>query len=230
MWTNRLFSMKNEVVFFILWVAFLFFISCKPQKQSSKIDFIGKEFHGFWAETSWKYKFAKDGSFTFKCEGHYDFNTYKGIYTVLDSIILLIPDSDWQVFDGVLETKLRIMSNECIRDFNDNFYCTSTDSINFYNDKKYEFQEKMMALLDSLPETKSAKKEALSRDSTVKFRYGYNRIIVVNKIEYHAFDLDKMYEDDGRSYTQETFLIKKQPFEIYLHDLKGNALSLIYKE
>ncbi|MCU0391549.1 MAG: hypothetical protein MUE81_10555 [Thermoflexibacter sp.] len=221
---------KSYVNISIHAILLLLFFSCKPQKEIRERDFINKEFNGFWGETSWTYKFSKDGTFTMKAEGHYDFSTYMGVYTVLDSLLLLVPEPDWQVFDGVLKTKLKITSSDCIRDFHDNFYCTSIDSINIHNDRKHEFHSSIITLIDSLPETIKAKKEALTRDSTVKFSTDYERIIVVNHLEYHAFSLNKKYEKELKEYVQESFLVKKQPLEIYLHNLNGNSLRLIYKK
>lgn len=203
-------------------------ISCNSTDQSEKFTTFKKEFVGLWAETEWTYKFNEDGSFVFKSDGHYDISTDSGIYVLIDSLILLSPETDWKMYDGVLKTRLKIISDNCIRDFDDNYYCESTDSLNFHIDKEYEWQEQTKLILDSLPVVIKAKSKNENMDpNSFPDKFDFYKIIVIEGIEYYSFRLKRR---DGLEYfTLLKMLIKKDPFEIYQHHSKGDSLSLIYK-
>lgn len=192
-----------------------------------------KNFQGLWAETTWIYEFKSDGHFKLKAEGHYDFAEYSGTYIINDGIVFLNPDSDWQLLDGTLKPRLKIINSECLRDFDDNFYCSSIESTNKMIEREWEFKSKMISLLDTLSITKQEKEkteltkgESTLGDFVVSFKY--DGIIVDKKRELHAFILDK--SDYLNSWTIERYLINKAPFEIYQHTTRRDSLVLIYKD
>lgn len=205
--------------------------SCYRNSVGSNLNYIDKKFTGFWAETEWTYEFRKDGHFQFKSAGHYDFAEYSGTYIILDSLIFTNPDSDWQLFDGVIKSRLKIINSNCIRDYDNNFYCLSIDTIEKLNEREFDFQEIVLSLLDTLPITKTKKDKLKLRigendfDST-KIEFIYDGIIIDKKRELHLFKLQKSDLREIRTY--ESYLVNKNPFEIYQHTPKRDSLILIY--
>jgi hypothetical protein len=96
---------------------------------ADKKEYLNKTYEGHWMETVWTYQFKDNGEFIFKTEGHYDYSQEKGRYILVDSVLLLNPDTDWSTLHGVLKTRLKIVSPECIRDYDNNFYCLTIDSV-----------------------------------------------------------------------------------------------------
>jgi hypothetical protein len=201
-------------------------VSCKSENTNNKI--VGKEFFGYWADNLWTYHFKKDGTFVFSSKGHYTNAVEYGIYTIVDDFILLVPNTDWKVLDGVLKTKLKITSDECIRDFNDHYYCLTQDSVNYHTDLVENFQEKTISILDSLPSVRELKREIAINEAHENpvLMIAYTGILVIENIEFQSFALKNTHPSNHRSYS--TYLVKKHPFEIYQQNLKGNPLSLLY--
>lgn len=215
--------MKTKTI--IILGLLLSIISC-----DDRLNYFNKTYEGLWAETRWIYKFKKDGTFKFITEGHYDFSEHSGNYIIKDSIMFLNPDTDWPMLDGVLKTRLRIMSSDCIRDFDNNYYCMTTDSINEFIEQKYVFNEKAVEVIDNLNVVKDEKNRISShhKGDSLEFSIDYNGIIVVNRKEYHIFSLDRWTIEGSRRYL--TFLVTKRPFEVYQHDYSGNKLTKVFNE
>lgn len=213
-------SYKNILALLIILI-----ISCNSHKESKWRLSFNKEYTGFWAETIWTYQFKRNGTFVFKSEGHYGTIEESGQYVILDSIILLNPKTDWQVYDGVLQTKFKITNNNCLRDYDNNSYCMSLDSLNFQINKKYEWEEKTEEIINNLPITIKVK-GAVSDSST--FDLQFNRIANIDFKEFYLFSL---YERKHlKRFPKLNFVVKKNPFEIYQHHSINDSLSLIYKQ
>ncbi|HRK80801.1 MAG TPA: hypothetical protein PLZ12_05110 [Saprospiraceae bacterium] len=217
--------MKHLLIFYFL----VFLTACKSKDESNSHAIAEKELLGFWADTAFTYKFNKDGTFVFKSKGHYGNSSEYGIYTILDDLILLVPNTDWKAFDGVLKTKLKIMSSSCIRDFNDHYYCLANDLVNYYSDQVNDFQEKTIDILTELPDVVSLKRDIFKYDTDKETNIviAYVGITVIEKNEFHSFILKNTSMLNNRTYS--SFLVKKNPFEIYQYNLKGNSLRLLYK-
>ncbi len=102
--------MKNNIRYGIF---ILIIIGCKPEKESA--NFSG-EFNGYWAETSWQYKFYSNNEFVFKCEGHYGFMESKGIYERRQDSLFLLPIDSHSKKHGVENSIYLIAGDSCIID------------------------------------------------------------------------------------------------------------------
>lgn len=214
---------KVSIFLFVI----LFSIACaKPNGDT--IYYFKKNFVGLWADTEWNYRFYPDGRFEMECKGHYDFNTYSGTYFIVDSIVYLNPHSDWQVRAGVMQTRLKITKSDCLRDINNYFYCTTIDDLNAHIEDEYEWQEKIILILDSIPSVIAKKKVIRINDDYGKAKISYNGIIVVTQNELHHFTLEKYSMEDSRRYMD--FLVQKFPLSIYVHHHIRDSLTLIYNE
>jgi gamma-glutamylcyclotransferase (GGCT)/AIG2-like uncharacterized protein YtfP len=213
---------KYKIIVFGL---LLCLISCDDRKL-----YFDKTFEGLWAETFWTYEFKSDGTFKFITNGHYSDSEYSGDYIIKDSLIFLDADTDWPVLDGVLKTRLSIISENCLRDFDNNYYCVTIDSMNDFISKQYEFNERVIKLIDELEEVRDEKRRISTYDNGdhYKFRIKYDGIIVIDKREYHCFNFNQATFEDSRTFL--TFLVTENPFEIYQHDNAGNKLTKVYHE
>ncbi len=209
-------------------------MSC--QQNGDQVDFIDKTFQGHWAETKWDYHFKKDGSFVFTSLGHFGNTKHTGKYTIIDNTILLNPDSDWGTFHGVLKEKLKIVSSDCLRDFDSNYYCSDWGELEKNREQEFDFQEKTISILDSLTVVLTKKKEISPLESESRetdIRIVFDQIMVIDKEDYHVFSLIKSEEIrpyDFKKSTFMNFLVKKQPFQIYEHHTYKDSLSLIYNK
>ncbi|MBT31938.1 MAG: hypothetical protein CMO01_19950 [Thalassobius sp.] len=202
--------------------------------EQSKVEFHGEQFHGFWAETEWLYQFNNDGTFKFSNDGHYGGSDVKGMYAVIDSIILLNPETDWVSSDGVLMPKLKIINSETLRDYFINFYCKDLDSLNYYNGNKYEVEDKIKELLSSIPECKSKiielENNAIENENLSEPQLEFDKIFKVNGEEFLSFNLYQFDEADYHNqYSSLRMFVKKSPFEVYKYEIAGDQLHLIYK-
>ncbi len=196
----------------------------------NKKEYFSKTYEGTSMETLWTYHYKDNGEFIFKTEGHYGFTEEGGHYTLLDSIILLNPDTDWSTLDGVLKTRLKVVSPNCIRDYDNNFYCVKIDSVYEKMDTELSFELKVIELLDTMILVKD-EREKWSRnlvDKVLEFGIEYQFIIKVDNQEYHRFDLVR-HQGIVDEWHDLRFLVKKRPLEIYQHKISGDSLTLIYK-
>ena len=216
---------------YILTIALpLIILSC-GEKNTSYID---KEFEGYWADSGWHYDFDKDGTFTFKSDGHFGFTTQTGKYAIIDDVIVLVPNSDWVSRHGVLKERLKIFSEDCIRDFDNNFYCQDIEKVFSLRDREFEFQDSVVMILDSLSVAIDEKRRVNFRRAEgekLDLKIGFEQVFVVDQEEYYVFSLfgtRELPSTEFERYSFLSFLVKKQPFEIYQHHSSGDSLSLVY--
>ncbi|NOT76649.1 MAG: hypothetical protein HOP08_17095 [Cyclobacteriaceae bacterium] len=200
--------------------------SCKEKGQ-----FLDKKYEGFWAGTYWTYEFKKNGRFIFKSEGHYGNVEDSGFYFVGDSLILLNPSTDFYALDEALKTRLKIINNSCIRDFDSNYYCVVVDTIVRLSELELTFQNRVIEIVDTLQIVKDEKERVASYyhdKEELKFKVMYDGIIVIDNLEFHSFNLYRYDLIEEQKYYL-TFLATKKPFEIFqLNGNSTNRLSLIY--
>jgi hypothetical protein len=203
---------------------------------SNETFYIDDKFNGFFAETEWTYEFKKDGTFKFYTEGHYGNNEFKGRYVISDSTVFLNPDTDWQTFDGVIKPRLRIMNKECLRDYDNNYYCKNYEIIDNLNNKEFEFQEKAISIIDTLSIVKREKERLLTieqdnhsvLDGEPEIRISYTGIIVIDRKEFHQFYVERLaLLNTWRSLD---LLVTKSPLTIYEPLDVRDSLRLIYRE
>jgi len=98
----------------LIWGSLFFLlIGCQAEKGN---DTFSGEFKGYWAETSWQYKFYNNNKFDFKSEGHYGFIESNGIYEKKeDSLFLTQIDSSLNKH-GVVNSLYLIDGDSCIID------------------------------------------------------------------------------------------------------------------
>jgi hypothetical protein len=198
--------------------------------NSSDPKFIDETFHGLWAETEFIYRFRSDGTFELETKGHYSFDKYPGTYFLLDNILYLTARTEWQVFDGVLKERLKLIDNKCLRDRDSNFYCVSIDELNERMDQQFSWEEEVTAILDSLPVVKEKRAKITLPDEEFyeRARFRCNGIIKVNNQELYHFAFTKPVQHADRTYLN--LFVQKAPFKIYLYNLPGNSLTLLQEE
>jgi len=216
--------MKNRCFVFVLLFAVLM-TSCTSNLKKDRMQTIDKTFFGLWAETEWTYIFRKDGLFIFESNGHYGFAREMGSYIIVDSSIYLTPNSDWMLLDGVLKTKLKIIDERCIRDADNNFYCQKIEDTDKRAHAEYEFQQYAISIMDSLNCVMDCREEMIDHKDFNKAEIVYDRIFLINKEEFHKFDLVRY---DLKGYSQWLrLLVRKNPFEIYYYKF-NSELKLVY--
>jgi hypothetical protein len=187
---------------------------------------LSKTFEGLFVETIWRYTFNPDGRFTFQSEGHYGDTTVDGTYILSDSVIFLNPETEWDVRNGVLKTKLKIIDSTCVRDYDANYYCTTSDAVNNHIDEEMTFQSRVIAILDSISVVKNERlKINADKDDLTDVEIRYGGIIVIKNEEHHFFYLSEFNLQE--TITHLTFVVRKDPFEIYQHSLQGDRLELL---
>lgn len=182
-------------------------------------------------ETLWTYHFKENGEFIFKSDGHYGNTEEYGHYAFLDSVILLDPDTDWSTLNGVLKTRLKVVSPYCIRDYDNNFYCVKIDSVYEKVDDEISFEMKVIELLDTMILVKN-EREKWTRDlvdNVLEFGIEYQFILKVDNQEYHRFDLVR-HQGIVDEWHDLIFLVRKRPFEVYHYKSSGDSLALIFRE
>ena len=108
---------------------FLFIITvCFASTCNGKKIKLEEKYIGFWYESSWVYEFDTNGNFIFTTGGHFGESTERGRYKIIEDQVFLIPDNDWHEED-VFKKELFIYSNNCLRDNDNNFYCTSEEEL-----------------------------------------------------------------------------------------------------
>ncbi len=176
-------------------LGFLLAFSC-TQKQDQTIALSKEPYEGFWASTQIVYTFKKDGSFTFETDGHYGSVKNEGTYAILDSVLLLNPTTDAQLYHGVLKTRLKLMPDGCLRDYNNYHYCHSIELINESNRRINEFSNQAIKVLDTFTVIHRLKKQYNPEIGDEPPSFSYEGILLVDAQEYHVFDLGVYNDND----------------------------------
>lgn len=187
------------------------------------------------------FDFRKDGTFKFKNElGVNKEGPITGTYVISDNIIFLNPDTDF--LDQDLNLKLKLINSDCLRDYDNVFYCTDSLAGENLTQAEGKFQEETISILDTIREVREEREylekvnqkwlqrspfQILASDISVD----YLGIVVVDRRELHLFEYDKVdtiYHNPPKYSIR--LLVHKEPLEIYrLYDFT-DSLRLIYKE
>lgn len=214
---------------FILVILFSIF-SCKEHKISEK------KFTGFWAETTFEYSFRKGNEFNFVTEGHFGNTMTTGKYSIIDSIILLYPYTDWNRFHGVLKTRMIYVDQmNCIKDFENRFYCEDLDAINRTNESVERLKSRVIKKLLSVRDV-SKKYEEFCDKVQKEFSYlhfDYEGIILIDNRQFHSFQLKKKNESYKLSpmpylnVQHQLYLVNLEDRVIYKHHMREDSMSLV---
>lgn len=196
-------------------------ISCDKSR-----NFIAKEYEGFWLDTYCKYEFKMNGTYKLSYEGHYDFNIERGEYIIKDKTIYLNPESDWNLLEGVVSNRLIMIDENCLRDKNNQYYCSKLEYSDNYKLSEHEFEKKAISKIDSLQIVKDYKYKFKS-EKNIELETWFKRIIKVKNKDYYWYSLENLENYKHKQHLN--FLIGKNPFEIYQHHTQRDSLSLIYK-
>lgn len=218
-----------KINLFLLLILFSVILFCGSCKKGN----IDHSYLGFWAETQYTYSFYPNNEFLFTCRGHFGDCFVKGKYAKIDSFLLLIPATDWDMHQGVLKTKFLYQEN-CIRDFDNNYYCGYRDSTNNRLEKAWTVQEKIEERLLEIPMIKEAIVE--KSDSTMSYfdlpRFRYDGIIHINFEEFHQYILTKKNPNESlfsrRIWIQHMdFVVNIKTNSIYQHTMNHDSLSYV---
>lgn len=223
--------MKNQLILLTLLLLLASIFSCDKKEILLK-----GQFTGFWAETQFIYHFQTDNQFLLTTKGHYGNTHTGGKFVVIDSIVLLYPYTDWTVRDGVLSTRLKWLPDmQCLRDFENHFYCRDLDRIVGLETKEYDLLDSIeRRLLTIEPVQVELEKYSGDRHHLSSFpHFQYGGIVVMEKKEYHFFEMvvrnEKMYEETGpcryRHIQGQSYFIHLEENQIYQYYSKGDSLS-----
>jgi len=162
------------------------------------------------------YDFKRDGTFTFRNRLGHD-TAATGTYIISNDIMFLDPDTDFH--DRDIRVKLKVLSNDCLRDYDNIYYCSDSLQCEKVVSEDYAFQEEVVSILDTLPEITRQKERLDSIDGKFggkvwiasDLSVEHQGIIVVNRQEFHLFE----YETARTAGYNIYFLVRKSPFEIY---------------
>ncbi|MBX2966245.1 MAG: hypothetical protein KF845_08885 [Cyclobacteriaceae bacterium] len=115
-----------------------------------------------------------------------------------------------------------------MRDFNSNFYCTSIDDINEFNNNEFSYQDGVEAILDTMHMVRFEKERIESKYQEPYIDIVYNGIIVIENKEFHEFNLTSYTTSAGLE-VYLSFFATKKPFDIFEHDPMTNRMNSILK-
>jgi hypothetical protein len=220
-------SNNLKAIFFIL-------VSCTISCSKSKIS--GKKFTGYWAETKFEYLFKEKGNFIFKTEGHFGNTLSEGKYSMIDTVVLLYPFTDWNRFHGVLQTRLIYNDQiECLQDFDNRFYCQNIDSINTNILRVEKMNSKIINRLFKVKEVKEKQeeyKEEIKAESNF-LRFDYEGIILIDNNQFHSYQLKKKIDFEAPLYRfneniqYHFYLVSLEKNLIYKHHSREDSLSIV---
>ncbi|MFK7981513.1 MAG: hypothetical protein AB8G86_16130, partial [Saprospiraceae bacterium] len=98
---------------------------------------------GFFAETRWTFYFFTNNDYQLRYEGHVGNSSRKGRYFICDSMIVLLNDTEY--FTQFKTKRLKIIDDNCLRDFWNNYYCDSEEML----EKRYDFDAAIRFVRDS---------------------------------------------------------------------------------
>ncbi len=220
--------MKSKITFGIL----LFVAACTSRIDRIEGNFVQSDEYS----DDRSYRFKSDGVFEYENKTGWRQGLVTGRYAILDSIILLYPDTENRL-DREFNPKLKIINSQCVRDFDGTFYCTNKEIGKKLSDLEIKFEEEIVDILDTLKEVieerarldslnleflKNREKQVLVSALTVD----HNGIIVVDRQELHVFQYIRS-DSNPRKYFL-TLLVRKKPFEIYRLN-SADEMTLIYK-
>ncbi len=187
----------------------LLFFSC----QQEQVIQLKSTYTGFYAETKWTFFFFTNNDYQLKFEGHIGNSLRKGRYFICDSTIVLLNDTE---YFGEFETKrLKIIDNNCLRDFWNNYYCDTQE--NYAKIYKEKFHETLsnIAIIEDFHLFKKARKKAIKNDSLVDLRLRFEGIKIVNREEVFEYVLKSWLPEYRRYQIHERVYIKPNPIRFY---------------
>ena len=188
---------------------------------------IGKAYHAYWFETEWTYIFIDQEKFIFKCSGHIADDVQKGTYTIDGNIISLTSDSKLSGVEDLIQRRMIIVDNGCLKDFNNKHYCTDRERRQELAEREFQFEQEMIGLLDSLELVKKKRKEFDPTGELWQSGVEYDGIVMINKEEHHRFVLREVRSHPIQWISHLHFIVKKAPLTVYLHDTVTDSLREI---
>lgn len=193
---------------------FLFLILlCLTIFNCKKRELISEKFTGFWAETKWTFQFEDDGSYILKSEGHGGSNPKYGQYFFKDSIIVLVPNTEY--FEDYEFKRFKLVNKDCIRDYWGNYYCKKEDTLNKISNKRFKEIEEAVNLIESLELVKSTRNELTKSDSTKKYTLSFEGIKSIELEDFHEYNLKSWFPEYKRYQIHLRFYTKFDPMRIY---------------
>lgn len=212
----------------------LIYITCLAALFTAcvKETFIEGRFKGARYSNHKSIEFSRNGTFKIV-----EFNdTTAGKYEIYDGFVVL-NYSDF--YGNNKSSKFKIVSTECIRDFDNAFYCTDEETSQKLNEAEFKFRDEIVAMLDTLREVRLYRDALveINRDYFKKYPYqgivsdlyvDYLGIDLVDNEEFHVFLYVKPDTSGSREYFVR-FLVHKNPLEIYSVADTGRSMKSIYK-
>jgi len=210
------------------WVLFVVTLTTCTKMNTS----ISGEYGGYWLESKFTYKFFKNNKFSFLTDGHIGQSETEGKYIVKDSIIIINhPSADR---NEVLQDRLLIKSNTCLRDYRSNIYCKNENHLDSLNEVRFKLESSVKKQLLNLSTVKEVIKKYTNYTKFHLFpRFEHDEIVLIDDKEYHVFRLERMTEKYNSNTPRITY-----PNQIYYIDFNKKVIlrydskqdSLIYIE
>ena len=183
--------------------------------------FLKGTFVGTFDDTTFEYQFYKNGSFVFTTDGHYGNSTTKGKYAVIDSNIMLCPDTDWDLHYGVLKSRLLLTKSGCIKDYDNNFYCNDYDETNSQSEKQLGISNNIINRLKQLDEVVKLQMDwNLGNYNDHGSYFQYNGIVRIENLEFHYYDLRTPVLDT----LEKTHYVRNVQYHDYLINVENNSI------
>lgn len=190
----------------------------------SQEEFINTCYEGYIAETKVTYSFLKSGSVHFKQAGHLGQIEMEGTYHINDNIIFIESHSDWAISNSLMETKVKVIGNGCIRDTQGNFYCTDVKQQSQVTEEEFIFRTQTSEEIRNIPLVKNLVDRVFTCDQTTcEVVIDFRRFIKVNGIEYELYQLER--NSIRKDEIIMSFAVRRKPFEVYQYFNQNDSLS-----
>lgn len=207
----------KRILFFSIIILFSFLSCERPSYHFSTTQ----TFNGGWAETKWMYSFFSDGRYVLKSEGHLAGTPKYGDYFKKDSTIILIPATSY--FDNEMLNRLKVINENCIRDYAGYFYCKEWEMLNEMSEKQWKAEELVIEKIERLDLMIEKRSQLMSRDSTKKYILRNEGIVILDEGEYAEYELQGWFEPLRRNQVHLRFYVKFDPIQIY--DMDFNLME-----
>ena len=177
-----------------------------------------RKFIGFWGETRWIYQFDQEGKYVLESEGHLGGESKSGRYIKKDSLIILLPSTDY--FESTRLNRLKIINRECLRDYSNYMYCMTEDRLIETSEGEFEKSLQMERIIEELEVVQSKRREIVRGDSLSRPFIRFAGIVLINSNEYYEYLMESRMTNYYRYQVHLRLYSKFDPIRIYNDSLK----------
>jgi len=225
--------------YILLIISTIFFLNLSSQ------NLIFGEYYGYWAQTSWRFNFNKDSTFTRTSEGHYGYTKINGKFKIVKDTLLII--EGFKDTDGTISEYYLIDGDSCIIDIDGKYdYCNINKKAEFIQlgNKVIELKGSRLRNI-SFPQKESDNRDILKNtkeiilniiDSLNAFNFiKAKNILIKNYFELNELHFNLKNNNYNIHFTNNSYQIKKCSKANYIEFLsfylgvKYGSIDLIIK-